>query len=182
MRGRRAAGLGVVVLTLGGCASSGPAGPPRTAPEPAPGGSGYFVGTGPGGIGASLDLLADDPVVQILDTALRAQDGRVGTVASVGVASVVNEGPFETATPRFVAELAGGGAVPLPRAADVLRARDGPAARRALERLRSVATRVPGKGAVTTYVVLEGLSPAAVESVRMVVVAGESITLTARRR
>ena len=171
-----------VVLALGGCASSSPAGSPQTAPEPAPTGTGYFVGTGPDGIGASLDLLADDPVVQIVDTALRAQDGRAGTVDSVGVASVVNEGPFEIATPRFVAELADGGAVPLPRAADVLRAGDGPAARRALARLRAVATRVPGDGAVTTYVVLEGLSPATVEAVRMVVVAGEPITLAARRR
>lgn len=181
MRARRAAGLGALALALAGC-SSAASGPPRTAPEPAPTGTGYFVGTGPGGIGASLDLLGDDPVVRVIDAALRAQDGRPGTVASVGVASILDEGTLGIPAPRFVADLASGGAIPLRAAASVLRPGDGPAARRALARLRTVPARVPAGGAATTYVVLEGATPAAVQSVRMVVVAGQPITLTARRR
>ena len=171
-----------LLALLGGCTSGGPSGSAPTAPGPAPTGTGYFVGTGPDGVGVSLDLLGNDPVVRLIDAALRAQDGRPGTVDSVGVASIVNQRPLGIALPRFVAELDSGGATPLRRAQDVLRPGAGPAARRALARLRALSTRVPGRGVATAYVVLEGHPPAAVASVRMVVVRGQPIALAARRR
>lgn len=181
MRARLAAGLAAVVLALAGCSSAGAPGPQRAEPEPAPTGTGYFVGTGPRGVGASLDLFGEDPISRAIDAALRERDGG-RTESSVGIASIVNEGTLGIAAPRFVAELAGGGAIPLRSAAGVLRAIDGPSGRRAIERLRAVPTRVPAGGAATTYVVLEGAAPAAVESVRMVVVGGTPIALAARRR
>ena len=108
---------------------------------------------------------------------------RRATCRPSGIASVVNEGPESVPAPRFVAVLADdGGAVPVPRAEDVLRASEGPAARRALRRLAALPARVPAKGAATYYVVLDGVRVAEVDSVRMVVVPGEPITLAARRR
>ena len=180
MRAALLAACGALVLT--GCSSAGAPTAPPTAPAPAPTGTGYFVGTGPDGLGVSLDLLGADPAVRVIDAALRAQDGRPGSVASVGVASVVNQGPLAVAAPRFVAEMDDGSALALRAAATVLARHRGPMARRALARLRAVPMRVPAGGAVTTYVVLEGGEPAAVARVRMTVVAGEPITLSARRR
>jgi hypothetical protein len=182
MRARPAALLGARVLGLGGCSSTGAPGPQRAAPEPPPTGTGYFVGTGPQGVGASLDLFGDDPVSRAIEAALRERDPGATTESSVGIASIVNEGTLGIAAPRFVAELAGGGAIPLRSAAGVIRAVDGPAGRRALGRLGAVPSRVPAGGSATTYVVLEGAAPAAVESVRMVVVGGSPVALAARRR
>jgi hypothetical protein len=177
----RAALAAAAALALAGCSPAGGPGPPGTVPESAPAGTGYFVGTGPEGVGASLDLLGEDPVTRVVAAALRARDGRPGSVASVGVASVVNDGRLGIALPRFVAVLASGGAVALPPSSRILRPGDGPAARRALAALARAPERVPPGGAATAYVVLEGPSPAAVASVRMVV-AGKPITLAARRR
>jgi hypothetical protein len=182
VRGALAIPVAILAAIAAGCSSGSVPGPPRTEPEPAPAGTGYFVGTGPEGLGASLDLLGDDPVVRVVDAALAARDGRPGEVASVGIVSVVNQGRSPIAMPRFVADLAAGGAVPLRRAADVLRPGEGPAARRALARLRTVPVRVPAGGAATAYVVLGATPPAEVASVRMVVVRGQPVTLTAHRR
>lgn len=181
MRRRAAAALAAALL-VAGCSSAGAPAPPRTSPEPAPSGTGYFVGTGPGGVGASLDLRGRDPVVDMIDAALRVNADPRLEIPAVGIASVVNEGPAGIPAPRFVAELADGTAVPLPRAADVLRASGGPLARRALARLRRVPARVRAEGAATFYVVLRGPTPAEVAGARMVVVRGQPISLAARRR
>ncbi len=181
MRRGAAAALAAALLASG-CSSAGTSEPPRTSPEPPPSGTGYFVGTGPDGVGASLDLLGEDPVVRMIDAALRVNADPRLEIPAVGVASVVNEGAVGIPAPRFVAELGDGTAVPLPRAADVLRPSDGPLARRALARLRSVPVRVRAEGAATFYVVLRGPAPAEVASARMVVVRGQPITLAARRR
>ena len=180
MRARLAA-LAAALLAAG-CSSAGTSEAPRTAPEPPPSGTGYFVGTGPDGVGGALDLLGDDPVVRAIDAALWVNaDPRRG-IPAVGIASVVNEGPVAISAPRFVADLADGTAVPLPRASAILPASGGPLARRALARLRAVPVRVRAGSAATFYVVLRGPTPAEVASVRMVVVRGAPIILPARRR
>lgn len=180
MRRALAAALAGAALVGAGCSPG--ASPSRAVPEPVPAGTAYFVGTGSDGIGASLDLLAEDPVVRLVDAALAARGAERGAEPSVGVASIVNDGPLGTPVPRFIAELSGGGAVPLRDAADVLRPGDGPEARRALARLGASAARVPAEGAATAYVVLEGAPAAEVASVRMVVPGAAPITLAARRR
>jgi hypothetical protein len=180
---RRAAAALAAALAAAGCSSAGTSGPPRTAPDDTPpSGTGYFVGTGPGGVGATLDLLGEDPVTDAIDAALRVNADPRLEIPAVGIASVVDGGRVGIPAPRFVAELADGTAVPLPRAADVLRPQDGPEARRALALLRRVPVRVKAGGAATLYVVLRGPTPAEVASARMVVVRGEPIALAARRR
>ena len=178
---RRAAAGALAILVLAGCSGGGPA-PARPPAPPEPRGTGYFVGTGPDGVGASLDLFADDPIVREIDAALAARGGPRGDRPAVGVASIVNDGRFGILTPRFIADLSTGGALPLRSAADALSGAAGPAARRARARLGDAPRRVPGGGAVTAYVVLEGAAPEAVGSVRMVLARGGSVTLTARRR
>lgn len=183
MRARALAAALAAAAVLAGCSGSGADGPVDTAPAPPPTGTGYFVGAGADGVGATLDMHGSDPVARAIDAALVGRGGPAGDVPAVGIASVVNEGPESVPAPRFVAVLADdGGAVPVPRAEDVLRASEGPAARRALRRLAALPARVPAKGAATYYVVLDGVRVAEVDSVRMVVVPGEPITLAARRR
>ena len=181
MRRRAAAALAAALL-VAGCSSAGAPAPPRTSPEPAPSGTGYFVGTGPGGVGASLDLRGRDPVVDMIDAALRVNADPRLEIPAVGIASVVNEGPAGIPAPRFVAELADGTAVPLPRAADVLRASGGGGGRRGRGRGGRGAGR--GGGGVTPRrpLVLRGPTPAEVAGARMVVVRGQPISLAARRR
>ena len=179
MRRALAAVLVASALAGAGCAQ-GPE-PSRVGIEPPPSGTGYFVGRGADGLGASLDLLADDPVVRLVDAALAARDGG-RSAPSVGVASVVNDGPAGRPMPRFIADLATGGALPLREASDVLRRDEGPEARRALARLDAISARVPAEGAATAYVVLQAVPAAEVASVRMVVPRGAPITLAARRR
>lgn len=178
------AALATIALAAGlaGCSGSGD-GPVDTAPEPPPTGTGYFVGTGQDGVGATLDMHGSDPVALAIDAALVGRGDPAGDVPAVGIASVVNQGPLSVPDPHFVAVLADGrGAVPIPRAEDVLGAAEGPAARRALRRLAALPTRVAAKGAATFYVILDEVPVAEVDSVRMVVRPGEPITLAARRR
>jgi hypothetical protein len=162
-----------------GCGGSG--GTPDTAPAPPPSGTGYFVGS-QGGIGASLDLLGEDPVSRAVDRALLAEGGPGGTLPEVGIASIVNETPAGFAQPRLVAILESGRAVILTPAAQALRGAHGPAARAARERLRVVPRRVPGEGAAVAYVVLRGASADEVASVLMAAGPEQPITLAARRR
>lgn len=176
MTPRRAAAGALAILALAGCSARGPA-PARPPAPPEPRGTGYFVGTGPDGVGASLDLFADDPVVREIDAALAARGGPRADRPAVGVASIVNDGRFGILAPRFIADLSTGGALPLRSAADALAGATGPAAR-----LGDAPRRVPGGGAATAYVVLEGAAPEAVGSVRMVLARGGSVTLSARRR
>ena len=181
MRSRRAVLAALVAgLALAGCSAGGP-GPARPPADPVPSGTGYFVGTGAEGLGASVDLFGDDPVVRMLDAALRTHRGADGRPA-VGIVSIVNEGRLGVAVPRFVAELSGGGAVTMRGAAAVLAREPGAAARRARARLAALGRRVPAGGAATAYVVLEDVAPAAVGSVRMEPDAGAPVTLSARRR
>lgn len=172
----------LAALALSGAGCSPSVEPSRGEAEPAPSGTAWFVGAGADGIGASLDLLADDPVVRLVDAALAARGAERGGEPSVGVVSIVNDGRLGTPMPRFIADLSTGGAVPLRDPADVLRAGDGPEARRALARLSALPRRVPAEGAATAYVVLDAAPSAEVASVRMVVARGDPITLAARRR
>lgn len=103
-------------------------------------------------------------------------------MSSIGVVSIVNDGDAAISVPRFVAQIEGGGAVALRRATEVLRPGAGPAARAALRRVRTLPGVIPGGGAATAYVVLEGVVAPAVVAVRMVVGRGRSITLAAHRR
>ena len=177
------AALAAVVLAACAAGCSGSGGPAATAPEPTPTGTGYFVGSGSGGIGGSLDFYGDDPVSEAIDQALIGEAGQAGAVPTVGIASMVNDGAVPARAPRFVAVLEGdNGAVPIPPAKDALHPGDGPAARRALRLLARVPRRVPPGGAATFYVVLPGVTPAEVGSVKMVVRSGHPITLQARRR
>jgi hypothetical protein len=179
---RRLSAGALAAFALAGAGCSAGTEPARVEPEPAPASTAYFVGAGADGIGASLDLLGDDPVVRLVDAALAERGGERGREASVGVVSVVNDGRFGTPVPRFIADLSSGGAVPLRDAADLLSTEDGPVARRALARLSALPRRIPAEGAATAYVVLEAAPAAEVASVRMVVARGAPVTLAARRR
>ncbi len=156
--------------------------PTTTAPAPPPTGTGYFAGTGPGGIGISVDLLADDRIARSVALALLARDGRAGSVPAVGVASIVNDGPLAIPVPRFLADLENGQSIALRPPGEILTRSGGPAARRALRAVGAQTTRIPAGGAATAYLVLDGAAANAVSSVRVVVVPGRPITLRARRR
>ncbi len=173
--------LGLVVAA-GGCASGDARTTDAERPPVREPGSGFFVGTGAGGIGATLDLEGQDRVTAAVDAALRARGGEPGTGPVVGVASVVNEGPVAVPAPSFIADFAGGGALPMPPAARVVGQVGGPAARRAAALLARPPTSVPAGGAATIYVVLPGVAPGDVASVRMVIGPGRVVTMEARRR
>ncbi|MGD9571046.1 MAG: hypothetical protein AB7V62_04070 [Thermoleophilia bacterium] len=183
MRAARAAAcalLAAAALAAAGCGGGGdPA--PAPDPEPPPEGPGLFVGTGPGGIGATLDLEGSDAVSEAVAEALRPADG--GAAPVVGIASVVNDGPRAFPAPSFVGLLENGGAAPLlPAAEEVAERLPAEAARRAEAALGAAPLTVPAGGARTMYVVLRGVEPGEVVSARMVVVPGSPITMSARRR
>jgi len=173
-----AAALAAMLLALAGCGDGSR--PPETAPPP-PSGTGWFVGSEEG-IGATLDMLGDDPVSRSVERALEAQAGPAGEAPDVGIASVVNETASGFDAPRFVAILEGGRAVILTPALEALRGARGPAARQARARLRAVPSRVPAAGAGVAYLVLRGASVDQVASVTMAAGPQPSITLAARRR
>lgn len=179
MRPAAAAALAALLLALAACGEGTP--PAPTAPPPPPSGTGYFVGSDEG-IGATLDMLGDDPVSRSVERALVAEVGPTGDVPDVGIASIVNETPSGFAAPRFVAILEGGRAVILTPARDALRGARGPAARQARARLRAVPARIPSEGAGVAYLVLRGASADQVAKVVMAAGPQPSITLAARRR
>jgi hypothetical protein len=173
-----------VALALGAAGCSGAAGT-YTAPAPGPPppeGTGFFVGEGPDGVGATLDLQGRDAVTAAIDAALRARSGAPGDGPVVGVASVVNDGPRPVRAPSFIATFAGGGAVPLEPAAEAVSRGAGPAAAGALALLGPEVRTVPAGGAATMYVVLRGAAPGEVQSVRMVVVPGRPVGMESRSR
>jgi hypothetical protein len=179
VRARAAAAGTALALALCGCAGGGP--PPE--PAPAPTGTGYFVGTGPAGIGATLDLEGRDRVTAAVGAALRLPPSEAASAPAVGIASVVNEGPRALPAPVFAARFANGGATPLRDAASVVSEEPpGPARARALRLLGEAPRVVPADGAVTMYVVLRGATAAEVESVRMTALPGQPVTLGARAR
>jgi hypothetical protein len=176
---RAAAALAaLLVLLLAGCGGDGPA---ETAPPPPPSGTGYFVGSAEG-IGASLDLLGDDPVARSVRRGLLAEAGPGDAPPAVGIASIVNDTSSGFDAPRFVAILESGRAVILEPALQALRGAAGPAAGDARRRLAAVPSRVPSRGAGVAYLVMRGALVDEVASVRMAAGAQPSITLAARRR
>ena len=174
-----AAALAALLLALAGCGEGTP--PPETAPPPPASGTGYFVGSSDG-IGATLDLLGDDPVSRSVERALVAEVGPTGDLPDVGIASIVNETPSGFDAPRFIAILESGRGVILTPAVEALRGARGPAARLARARLRQVPSRIPSEGAGVAYRVLRGASADEVGSVSMAAGPEPSITLAARRR
>ena len=110
MRRRPAAAAAAVAAALAlaaGCGGGGaPAPPPPDQQEEA--GSGYFVGTAPGGLGATVDLLGTDPAAGALGAALAVETAPGEPSPSVGIASVVNDSSRLAAMPGFVAVLASG--------------------------------------------------------------------------
>jgi hypothetical protein len=176
---RAAAALAaLLVLLSAGCGGEGPA---ETAPPPPPSGTGYFVGSAEG-IGASLDLLGDDPVVRSVRRALLAEAGPGDAPPSVGIASIVNDTSSGFDAPRFIAILESGRAVTLEPAVQALRGAAGPSARDARRRLRAVPARIPSRGGGVAYLVMRGAPADQVASVRMAAGPQPSITLAARRR
>jgi hypothetical protein len=183
VRAARAAALApAVALALAAVAGcTGSAARTTTAPTaPPPDGTGYFVGSGPHGVGASLDLEGDDPVIRAIERALISLGTARG--ARVGIASVVDDGPLAVPAPRFVARFEGGGALPFDSATEAIGPGRTPAARLARRMLAAVPRRIPAGGAGTVYVVLRGAAVEDVSSVVMVAVPGAPVTLTPRRR
>jgi hypothetical protein len=174
-----AAAVAVAVVALAGC--GGGSAQRETTPPPPPSGTGYFVGSQEG-IGATLDLGADDPVSRKVTRALLAEAGPADPPAAVGIASIVNETPSGFDAPRFIAVLESGRGVILVPAAEALREARGPAARAARAALAGVPERVPAEGAGLAYLVLRGAPVDEVASVAMAAGPQPSITLAARRR
>jgi hypothetical protein len=176
------AALAALVLVAGcGGGRAGETQPRAPAPRPTDG-TGYFVGTGPGGLGAAVDLLGDDPAARAVAAALAPARDPGGLERVVAIASVVNDGADPAPVPRIVAELSGGGAAPLVPAREALRGVGGAAARRAARLLPPERRRVPAGGALTMHLVMSGANPREVTAMRMVVVPGEPIALRPQRR
>jgi hypothetical protein len=175
---RRALAGALAALALAGCSRGDPA-PPQEPPAKV--GTGYFVGRDAAGLGASVDLFGSDPASRAVRDAL-APDPRGGRGAPVvAIASVVNDGSEPVRTPRFVAVLMSGQAVPMPDVRASLSPAV-PAQDRALLLLGSPRARVGPGGSVSLHLLLGNLDPLRVESVRMVSTVGEPISLSARRR
>jgi hypothetical protein len=130
-------------------------------------GSGYFVGTAPNGVGATVDLLAADPVVAALDRALVPTTSPGLPAPAVGIASVVNDSPRAALAPRFSAVLDTGAVVPLVPAAEALGAPQDAAARRAARLLPPDRPLLDGGASTVQYLVLRGAVPGRVAEVRM---------------
>lgn len=174
---RRALHLAAVALLAAAAAGCG-GGAAGTAPTATvPDGTGYFVGTGPEGLGAAVDLLASDAVTDAVREETGAEPVQGPPPLAIGMVAVVNARDEPVPLPRFVAVLDGGGAVPL-TPARTSRNRLGAAVRH----VPAPPLFVPADGSATTYVVLAGAAPAEVDHVRMVVRAGEAVRLGTRRR
>ena len=183
MRRPLAAAVAACLVLAAGC---GGGGSPSPAPEPpappqAPG-SGYFVGTSPAGVGATVDLRGSDPASRALETALLPDAPRGGPAPSVGIASIVNGAARPVRAPTFTAELASGELVPLSPARAVLGGRDDPAARRAEMLLPAEQARLPAGASAVIYLVLDAEVPGAVAGVRMATGPEAPIALAPRPR
>lgn len=159
-----AAALALAAACGGGDADPAPA-PPPPAPEAL--GSGYFVGTAPGGLGATVDLRGSDPASRALEAALLRDTPPSGPPPAVGIASVVNRAGRPVRAPTFTALLSSGGLVPLSPAASALAGRRDAVARRAAALLPAERTRLRAGASAVMYVVLEGALPGEVAEVRM---------------
>ncbi|MEQ8833177.1 MAG: hypothetical protein RIB67_01880 [Miltoncostaeaceae bacterium] len=165
--------IAATLIALAGCGGGEPEPPGGAA---APSGSGYFVGSGPDGLGAVVDFAARDGVLDDLRDAMRARPEGAPPVW-VGAVALVNRGSASVAVPRFIADLPGGGAVPLadPRAPRI-------AIPAADDLVPPAPLLIPPQGAVTAYVALRGADPTAVRGLRMVVAPGSTVGLGARSR
>lgn len=173
-----AAALASLALLAAGCSRGDPS-PPRQPPAQA--GTGYFVGRDAAGLGASVDLFGSDPAARAVRVAL-APDPRDGAGAPVvAIASVVNDGPAPVPTPRFVAVMMSGRAMPMPSVRTAL-SPSVPAQNRALLLLGAPRARIRPGGSASLHLLLGDVDPLQVESVRMVSTVGEPISLAARRR
>ncbi len=169
MRRRPAAlaAAAAVAALAAGCGGGSRAPEPEPPAPPEAMGSGYFVGTAPNGVGATLDLLGADPVVEALDTALLPTTAVGEPGPAVGIASVVNDSTRPAPAPRFTAVLDTGALVPLTPAAEALGGRSDAAARRAARVLPPTRPILEGGGSAVDYVVLRGAVPGRVAEVRM---------------
>ena len=167
MRRPLAAGVAACLVLAAGCGSGSPSPAPEAPAPPEAPGSGYFVGTSPAGVGATVDLRGSDPASRAVETALLRDAPRAGPAPSVGIASIVNGAERPVRAPTFTAELASGELVPLSPARDALGGRDDPAARRAERLLPVERMRLPAGASAVVYLVLEGEVPGAVAEVRM---------------
>jgi hypothetical protein len=168
---RRAAALAAVAVAAAalaaGCGGGGAPAPPPAPQPPEATGSGYFVGTAPNGVGATVDLLAADPVVAALDAALLPTTAAGEPAPAVGIASVVNDSARPAPAPRFSAVLDTGVVVPLTPAEQALGGRADALARRAARLLPPAPAIVQGGASAVEYVVLRGAVPGRVAEVRM---------------
>ena len=183
MRRRPAAAAAAAAAALAlaaGCGGGGAGAPPPDQREEA--GSGYFVGTAPGGLGATVDLLGTDPAAGALGAALAVETAPGEPSPSVGIASVVNDSSRLAAMPGFVAVLASGRRIPLEPAAAALRGRGDAAARRAAALLPPARSALPAGGSAVEYVVLRGVVPGRVAEVRMTTGPETSTRLAPRPR
>lgn len=175
---RAAAALAALALVAAGCSGGDPA-PPREPPTEV--GTGYFIGRDAAGLGASVDLFGSDPASRAVREAL-TPDPRGGRGAPVvAIASVVNDGPTAVPTPRFVAVMMSGRALPMPSVRAAL-SPSVPAQARLLLRLGAPQARIRSGGSASLHLLLADVDPLQVESVRMVSTFGKPISLSARRR
>ena len=173
-----AAALASLALMAVGCSRDDPT-PPREPPAQV--GTGYFVGGDAAGLGASVDLFGSDPASRAVRRALAPDPRGGGGAPVVAIASVVNDGPTPVPTPRFVAVMMSGRALPMASVRASL-SPSVPAQRRALLLLGPPRARIRSGGSASLHLLLGDVDPLQVESVRMVSTVGEPISLGARRR
>lgn len=178
-RQRTALAAALAALAAVGCSGTGDPEPARREAPPA--GTGYFVGRDAEGLGASVDLFGVDPVSRAVRGAFAPDARGLAGAPVVAIASVVNGGGRPVPTPRFAAVMRSGAVVPMPAARGRLPAR-GAAGRRALALIGPSRARVPAGGSATAYLVLRGVDPTLVATVRMVSEPGEPLELRLRAR
>ena len=181
-RGAVAAGALAAAALAAGCGGGSPSPAPQPPAPPEALGSGYFVGTGPDGVGATVDLRAADATVRALEAALRQGAPPGEPPPAVGIASVVNDSRRAAPAPRFIAVLDSGELLPLRPAADALGTRTDPLARRAARLMPAPRSVLPGGASAVEYVVLRGVVPGRVAEVRMTTGTGTPARLAPRPR
>ena len=181
-RGLAAAAL-AAVLAVSACGGSRVSAPQQ---RPPPGASGYFVGSGGGGVGVSVDFAGFDATALAIRRALervpaRSRPGGTAALASVGVVSIVNDSGAWQPVPVLVGVLGDGRAVPLAPARRAIGDRDDAPARLARAML-PLASLIPPGGSLMTYVVAAGVAADQLVTIRIRVGAGSPATLRPQQR